>query len=150
LWAAVEPRARELGAQDSDVSELRSKVRNLVIAAGWGDIAGNLAFVSDSDQKNCISAAMTLVDDETVPLVAKRVRSNRKIRVGYAASPTGGSAAISASTFAPVGAQTAALPDPVTPDTRCPRCASAMSTVGLANDGVGIYCSKDRIVLPLV
>ena len=151
FWAKVEPRARELGAQDSDNTILRSKVKNLLISASWGSPSGELSFLSDSDEANAISAAMDLVDEEAVKVVAVRHRANREIRVGCTPTATGVSQAVSASTFSPVGqAPVAPLPPPVTLDTRCPRCSSPMNTVGLANDGAAIYCSKDRIVLPLV
>ena len=151
FWAKVEPRARELGAQDSDVAVIRQKVKNLLISAEWCTSNGDVSFLSKGDEANAISAATTLVDDEAVHVVAKRHRGNRELRIGCTPTANGVATLMSASTFSPVGqAPVAPLPERVTLDTRCPRCSSAMGTIGLANDGAAIYCSKDRIVLPLV
>lgn len=157
FWAGIEGRARELGAQDSDVAQLRSKTKNLLISADWSDTSGNVTFSSDNDEKNAISAAVNLIEEETGTIIAKRVRNNREIRMGYSPSSsaiTAGAnpAELQASTFRPAAesAQMSALPGPVTMDTRCTRCGGAMQATVLVNNGTGLYCSKDRIVLPLV
>lgn len=157
FWTGVEGRARALGAQDSDVAQLRSKTKNLLVSAEWSDTSGNISFSSDNDEKNAISAAVALIEDETGALIAKRQRSNRVIRAGYAPTSSAITAGVSqteltASTFRPAAetAHMAELPGPVTMDSRCPRCNSAMQATGLVNNGTALYCSKDRIVLPLV
>ncbi len=149
IWEkSLETVARQNGAVDGDLHRVRTAAKNLLVAAGWAQPSGDCSFVSDADLQACVSAAVP-----AVTRAAKQAESERRL-----APPTPGlsptkrqimagaetveltSAQLTASAFSPQMAQVG---------DRCPRCSGSMEPVGLVNERAGLYCVRDRVVLPL-
>jgi hypothetical protein len=161
LWAGeLEAKARAAGAIDGDIPRIRSAAKNLLISAGWAETTGECHFLSDGDKGACLTAAAETIERTTGQLVSERNLVRATTQPGFSPTKTqvlAGSAQaavsagvetmvlesvqqVSAGSFTPACAK---LGD------RCPRCSGSMETVGLVNDKASIYCTRDRVVLPL-
>lgn len=142
VWKNVlVPKASALGAVDGDLDKLRSKVKNYLASAGWVLPSGEMSFVSKTDKASCLSAAA----DQIARVVPTLVESRRVTRMQVTAATV--SANFVSDPAAHVSAS--ALPGMASMGDRCPRCSGSMEPVGLVNDRVGLYCTRDRVVLPL-
>lgn len=158
VWKELEPKARALGAIDGDIDRVAIAARNLMITAGWASRDGTCDFVSDTDRATCLKATSEVVENTTKLVVAQRrvVHARPGFGVTKAQVLAGGArATISAqvaSTVELTSTQIAAnafAPGFAKVGDRCPRCSGSMEPVGLVNERAGLYCPRDRVVLPL-
>ena len=137
--------ARKEGVRDGDLPKVRSSVKAALIRATWCNREGELEFSNDKDQANCLRRARQVVQSEA----PKYAHSH------LAASMAGQS---------PNKKALSAFLNPVTPDTMlsagfsprmakmgdsCPNCGGQMRAVELANSKPGLFCTHDRVCLPL-
>ena len=156
LWqSGMEANAKDLGVLDGDLATVRSKVKNLLIRAGWAQSDGSVGFVSDLDHANALQACR-----KELNAAADKLVSERKV---VRASAVPGSTptkeqVLSASSNVPQEATlypsaivdaSSALPKIGHIGDRCPRCSASMQPVGLANNKAALYCTQDRVVVPL-
>jgi hypothetical protein len=142
FWAAnFDGRAREHRLTRPQTDALRAAVKGTLIDAGWAKPDGTLAFSSKADANTAYKAAMRRFQ----PL-AERLAREARVR-----SPLPVSASVSAPANVPITSVNGSTFRPGVPGVhdKCPRCSSQMEPVRLVNDRVAIFCSKDRVVLPL-
>ncbi len=153
LWTSdLEAKAKALGALDGDLPRVRATVKNALISADWASNDGSLRFSSDNDQNNALKAAV-----EAMTSASQRAAAERKVTVKHAGvAPTRSqvllaSASAPPTTFSSVSpVRTGAFsPESAKAGDKCPRCNSMMEPVGLVNERAALYCSRDRVVLPL-
>ena len=158
VWStSLEPKARALGAIDGDLDRVRAAAKSLMITAGWTNNTGDCSFVNEGDLSNCLSATVQLVENTTKSVVAQRRVVTAKAGFGPTkAQVVAGSARALVSASAPTveltSTQVAAsnfAPAMARVGDRCPRCSGSMEPVGLVNERAGLYCPRDRVVLPL-
>lgn len=150
IWQQMEPNARELGIRDGDLPRIRSKVKSLFISAGWANKEGVVEFMNDLDAATALQAArkelertarLVASEEAASKLVARAGSTPTKAQVLSASSSVSlHSTGVSSGSFSP---RMGSVGD------RCPRCHGSMEPVGLANGKTAIYCTKDRVVLPL-
>ena len=148
LWnRKFEAKARAQGAIDADIPTVQAAVKSLIVDSGWGTVSGSLSFVSVKDYETCVACATaTLTAAVTKASGARQTKAILAANVlGH--SPT--SATLSANTYQVV--RTTANFNPVMAKVgdNCPRCNSPMVPVGLVNGRTAIYCTQDRVVLPV-
>lgn len=143
FWTAnFEGRAREHRLPQPATDALRAAVKGTLIDAGWASPDGTLTFSSKADATAAYRASLRRFQ----PLAE---RLAREAQVRFTGAPM--RASVSASAEVPFTPVSGAAFHPGVPSVhdKCPRCSSAMEPVRLVNDRVGIFCSKDRVVLPL-
>jgi hypothetical protein len=154
VWSKhLEAKAREAGAIDGDIPRLQNSAKNLMVSAGWTSPDGQCDFVSPQDLSACVQAAA-----EEIASTAQKLAGERRLRrlpVGSTTTKsqvTSGSAHQIGAAAELSSAQTtssSAMPIMAKPGDRCPRCSGSMRSLGLVNDRAGLYCQRDRVVLPL-
>jgi len=158
IWnQGMEANAKALGVRDGDLPKVRAKVKNLFISAGWASPEGDVEFVSQLDAANALQAAR-----KELSRVAERVAHEGKVVRATAGTTPTKSQVLSASAGSdPTGPTTATIHTSHTIEAgafapkmgkvgdRCPRCMGSMEPVGLANGKGAIYCTRDRVVVPL-
>lgn len=147
FWQSLEVKAKELGVGDGDLPQLRSGVKNVLVAAGWSNTSGKLEFLSASDQSACEAAAMA-----EMQRVAPAMAQSRKLTFTSGFNPTKHNLSASTTTteMASVSPVTSAFsPMMAKVGDTCPRCSGSMQAVGLVNERSALYCPKDRVVMPL-
>jgi hypothetical protein len=151
--------ARRLGVVDGDLSRVRSKVKNLLIDAGWAKADGAVEFVTEQDAANALQAAHKVLTSAAASFSAQR----KVVKASVGHSPTraqvlSGSTISSAVSNDPVTVNLTSAntvdagsfnPEMGKVGDRCPRCHGSMEPVGLVNDRAGLYCPRDRVVSPL-
>jgi hypothetical protein len=157
LWkAGLEGDAKAFGVIDGDLLQIRNKVKNLFVSAGWTKPDGTTVFVSDMDCANALQAARTELN-KSAPLVAATRKASTLQASSASATPTK-SSVLSAShaSSQPValhstGSELAAAfaPQLGRVGDRCPRCQGRMEPVKLVNAKAANYCTRDRVVVPL-
>lgn len=161
LWKqGMEDDARRLGVIDGDLAAVRAKVKNTLVSGGWANAEGNVEFVTEQDAANALQAAQ-----KTLIAASERLAKERKVvRTSSGVTPTkasvlsastvhvdpsekrvvnltsAGNTHVDASAFSPKMGEVG---------DRCPRCRGSMDPVGLVNDRAGLYCTRDRVVVPL-
>lgn len=160
LWKkGLENDARSLGVIDGDLPKVRSKVKNVLIRAGWATAAGDVDFVTDMDAANALQAARKELNRVSERLVAERkvVRASKtpgmaptkaQVLNASAESLTPGPQQVHLESTQHA-VEASFLPKMAQVGDRCPRCHGSMTPVGLANSRGGLYCTKDRVVVPL-
>lgn len=139
LWTNIlSAKAASAGVSDGDLDEVRSSVKSALVSAGWVESSGACSFLSNTDKGNCLTAAA-----EQIQRVAPNLVNNRKVTRMQVMS------ASATTDFAPNNAVSASLPGMAKVGDRCSKCSGTMDVVGLVNDRAGLYCSRDRVVLPL-
>lgn len=149
LWATVlESKARQLGITSPvDVGAARQAVRSLCASVGWleGD---DLSFVTVADKTTCLNSATAVLEkrgqaavmaslapkEGEFPTQARLVADTKAKQVPFVAAEN---------------VVTAAVPGLACADERCPRCSSTMLPVELVNGKTGMYCTQDRVVVPM-
>ena len=162
LWKqGLEGDAKNLGVIDGDLPQVRNRVKNLFVSAGWTKPDGTTEFVSNQDCANALQAARTELN-KVAPLVAaqRKVAAIRASTAGatptksgvLSASVAGSAPATQQVTLQSTGAEVAAAsfaPNMGKVGDKCPRCYGHMEPVKLANNRAAIYCTRDRVVTPL-
>jgi hypothetical protein len=156
IWKdGLEGDAQKAGVRDGDLHRVRARLKALFIRAGWATPEGNVDFVSEEDAANALIAARRELDT-----VASKVAHEGRVTRSVAGSSPTKSQVLSAAmrseqqmatlhsspqnevsgSFAPRMGQTG---------DHCPRCSSAMEPVRLANQRAALYCTRDRVVIPM-
>jgi hypothetical protein len=150
FWSSIEAKARELGAVDGDLPQIRIAVKNVLVTAGWADVSGIVNFLSETDKASALSAATA-----EVQRLSPALTQARKLTFTAGFQPTKGSLSASASA-SPVlemsnveSVSSSFSPQMAKVGDACPRCSGSMQPVGLVNDRSALYCPKDRVVMPL-
>jgi hypothetical protein len=154
LWTSdLEAKAKGLGVIDGDLPRVRAAVKNALVSADWAANDGSLTFLSENDRNNAVKAAL-----DVLTTVSQRASADRRVTVKpTGSSPTKSQVLLASTAGAPTTAFASVTPvrnGAFTPDVakagdKCPRCSGSMEPVGLVNDRAGLYCSRDRVVLPL-
>jgi hypothetical protein len=148
FWSSIEAKARELGAVDGDLPQIRSAVKNVMVTAGWADVSGSVNFLSKSDKASALSAATA-----EVQRLSPAITHARKLTFTAGFQPTKGSLSASASPVLEMSnvesVSSSFSPQMAKVGDACPRCSGSMQPVGLVNDRSALYCPKDRVVMPL-
>jgi hypothetical protein len=155
LWTSeLEAKAKSLGVIDGDLPRIRATVKNTLISADWAANDGTVTFSSEEDRNNAIKAAV-----DVLTIASQRTAAERRVVVKptVGSAPTksqvllasaGGDALTAFSSVSTV--RTGAFaPEMAKAGDKCPRCNSSMEPIGLVNDRAALYCSRDRVVLPL-
>lgn len=154
----LEPKARALGAHDADLDRARTAAKNMMIAAGWATVDGKCEFISENDLKNCLETTTPVVEKATQTAMADRrvvtaqtgfVPTKAQVVAGAAKALVSAGAEPVELTSAQVTTASNSLAGLAAVGDRCPRCSGSMDPVGLVNDRAGLYCPRDRVVLPL-
>jgi len=152
LWAThLEAKALAAGAVDGDFQSIRVAARNVLVSAGWDDGQGALNFVSNTDLASCIKAAVEAVETSAHLASHHRLAARAQPVVGASATKAQVLSAYSMAEFTSAQKAPVASFSPLMakPGDRCPRCSGSMEPVILVNDKPAVYCTKDRVVLPL-
>ena len=147
FWSAnFEGRAREHRLTQPQTASLRAAVKGTLIDAGWAQPDGTLTFSSKADAAAAYKASIRRFQ----PL-AERLAREARVQVGSTPTRASVSASASAPANVPLTSLNGSSFHPGVPGLHdnCPRCSSPMQPVRLVNERVAIFCSKDRVVLPL-
>ena len=146
FWQDLERKAKDQGVGDGDLSQVRRAVKNVLIAAGWADAAGNVEFLSEADKTACKAAA-----DAEVARVVPAMAQARTLNFTAGFHPTKNALQASTATEMTAVSPVSAAFNPVLAKVgdKCPRCEGSMQAVGLVNERAALYCPKDRVVMPL-
>lgn len=147
LWEnGLEADAKRSGVIDGDLPKVRSKVKSMLISAGWCTPGGDVEFVSDEDYANCLQRA-----GKELARVSALVSSVRKAEAlsANAGSPT--RAQVLAGADVPLQTKVSGGFSPAMGEVGdpCPRCQGPMQVVAIANSRAALYCTRDRVVTPL-
>lgn len=140
IWGTtLVAKAKSAGVRDGDLDQVRSSVKNMLVSSGWVTADGKTNFLSSVDANAALSAATSHLEKVAEPLVqASKVTRAQVIQASMMTD------------FHSAGTSVVAgLPGVATVGDRCTKCSGAMDVVSLVNDRVGLYCTRDRVVLPL-
>lgn len=150
VWMGLEKAAKAEGANDKDLETMRSKVKSFLVDCDWVTPDGEVTVVSVRDKAAMIKAASDQVQRLLPAVVGTRLAASIQANVGFA--PTKGQVVAGSTTFSSLLREASSnnnLPMLASVGDRCPKCSSSMKVVRLVNDKAGLFCTSDRVVLPL-
>jgi hypothetical protein len=146
VYQTIETEAKGNGVRDGDMDAVYRVVKATLVDAGWATSGGEVSFVSAEDAQNAMGAVRDAV------LTLSKGLANRKVVLQPGSQPTKNHvSSASAVSFQSVPQAVAGgfhATMAKVGDT-CPKCNGSMQQVLLVNERSGLYCSKDRVVLPL-